>query len=141
MPTASLTRIVQFSAAHRYFRPEWSAERNVEVFGHCAREHGHGHTYQCAVTVRGTPDPVTGMVIDLAVLDRVLHEEVVERFDHRHLNLDVAEFAYGRTVPTGEMLCVDIWRRVAPRLPGGCTLGCVRVAEEPLLHAEYHGED
>lgn len=140
MPTAYLTRVVQFAAAHRYFRPEWDAQRNSETFGVCAREHGHGHTYQCAVTVRGTPDPVTGMVVDLGHLDRLLAEEVVQRFDHRHLNLDVAEFAYGRTVPTGEMLCLDIWARVTPRLPRGCTLSLVRVQEEPALYAEYRGE-
>jgi 6-pyruvoyltetrahydropterin/6-carboxytetrahydropterin synthase len=140
MPTAYLTRTVQFSAAHRYFRPEWSAERNAETFGACAGEHGHGHTYQCVVTVRGTPDPVTGMVIDLGLLDRLLTEEVVRRFDHRHLNLDVPEFAYGRTVPTGEMLCLDVWSRLAPRLPAGCALHVVRVQEEPALWAEYRGE-
>ena len=140
MPIATLTRVVQFSAAHRYFRPEWSAERNAEAFGACAREHGHGHTYQCAVTVRGVADAVTGMVVDLGLLDRVLREEILERFDHRHLNLDVPQFAYGRTVPTGEMLCVDIWTRVAPRLPAGCVLARVRVQEEPTLYAEYRGE-
>ena len=140
MPLATLTRIVQFSASHRYFRPEWSAQRNTDAFGACAREHGHGHTYQCAVSVRGAPDAATGMVVDLGVLDRVLHEEIVERFDHRHLNLDVPEFAFGRTVPTGEMLCIDIWQRVEPRLPAGCALACVRVQEEPMLYAEYRGE-
>ena len=140
MPVAYLTRIVQFAAAHRYFRPEWSAERNAEAFGLCAREHGHGHTYQCAVTVRGTPDPVTGMVLDLGLLDRVLDEEVVRRLDHRHLNLDIPEFAYGKTVPTGEMLCLDIWQRVAKRLPAGAALAVVRVQEEPALYAEYRGE-
>jgi 6-pyruvoyltetrahydropterin/6-carboxytetrahydropterin synthase len=140
MPTCYLTRVVQFSAAHRYFRPEWGAERNVEVFGASSREHGHGHTYRCAVTVRGTPDPVSGMVVDLALLDRVLEEEVVQRFDHRHINLDVAEFAYGGIVPTGEMLCLDVWRRVAARLPKGCALALVRVEEEPALFAEYRGE-
>ena len=140
MPTVYLTRIVQFAAAHRYFRPEWTAGRNADVFGDCAREHGHGHTYQCTVTVRGTPDPQTGMVMDLGLLDRVLSEEVVQRLDHRHLNLDVPEFAYGRTVPTGEMLCLDIWGRVAGRLPPGCALALVRVQEEPALYAEYRGE-
>jgi 6-pyruvoyltetrahydropterin/6-carboxytetrahydropterin synthase len=141
MPIARLTRVVRFSASHRYFRPEWSAEKNEAVFGACAREHGHGHGYACTVTVRGTPDPVTGMVMDLGQLDRVLAEEVVQRLDHRHLNLDVPEFAYGRIVPTGEMLCLDIWRRVAPRLPAGCALDVVRVAEDPSLWAEYRGED
>ncbi len=141
MAVLSLTRAVQFSASHRYFRPEWSAERNAAAFGACAREHGHGHTYRCRVTVKGTPDPLTGMVMDLALLDRVLQEEVVERFDHRHLNLDVPEFAYGKRVPTGEMLCVDIARRIAARLPTGCALDVVRVQEEPNLYAEYRADD
>lgn len=140
MPVASLTRIVQFAASHRYFRPEWSAERNREAFGRCANEHGHGHTYQCAVTVEGATDPLTGMVVDAALLDRLMDEHIVRRFDHRHINLEVPEFAFGRTVPTGEMLCVDIFQRIAPRLPAGCRLACVRVQEEPFLYAEYRGE-
>ncbi len=140
MSTAYLARTVQFSASHRYFRPEWTAERNAEVFGACAREHGHGHTYQCRVTVKGTPDPLTGMVVDLGLLDRILLEEVIQRFDHRHLNLDVPEFGDGRLVPTGEQLCLEVWRRVGARLPPGCALDTVRVQEEPLLYAEYRGE-
>ena len=140
MPTAYLTRTVQFSAAHRYFRPEWSEAKNAEVFGKCAAPHGHGHTYQCSVTVRGRVDETTGMSADLGLLDRILAEEVVARLDHRHLNLDLPEYGYGRTVPTGEELCVDVWRRVAARLPAGCTLASVRVQEEPALFAEYRGE-
>ncbi len=139
-PIAYLTRTVQFSAAHRYFRPEWSAEKNTEVFGRCASPNGHGHTYQCVVRVRGAVDPVTGMAADLGTLDRILAEEVVGRLDHRHLNLDLPEYAYGRTVPTGEALCLDIWRRVSARLPEGCALDLVRVQEEPALYTEYRGE-
>ena len=71
MPAAYLTRTVQFSAAHRYFRPEWSEAKNAEVFGRCAAPHGHGHTYQCMVTVRGEVDGSTGMVVNLAALDQV----------------------------------------------------------------------
>jgi 6-pyruvoyltetrahydropterin/6-carboxytetrahydropterin synthase len=140
MPVCTLTRTVRFAASHRYFRPDWSDAKNRDTFGACANEHGHGHTYECAVTVSGTADPETGMVVDLGLLDRVLKEEVVGRFDHRHLNLDVPEFAYGRTIPTGEMLCVDIWNRVAARLPASCRLAAVRVQEEPMLYAEYRGE-
>lgn len=140
MPTAYLTRAVQFSAAHRYYRADWSAERNAEAFGAGASPHGHGHTYQCLVTVKGTPDPETGMVIDLRLLDTVLEEEIVRRFDHRHLNHDVPEFADGGVMPTGESLCLHIWKRVAARLPEGCKLDRVRVQEEPALFAEYRGE-
>jgi 6-pyruvoyltetrahydropterin/6-carboxytetrahydropterin synthase len=136
--TASLTRIVQFAASHRYFHPAWSAERNAAAFGAAAAD--HGHTYQCAITVRGATDPVTGMVVDLGLLDRVIGEEVVSRFGGRHINEDLPEYAYGRTIPTGEMLCVDIWRRIAARLPAECTLEVVRVQEDPSLYAEYRGE-
>ena len=138
MPVCYLTRVVEFNAEHRYFRPEWSADQNARAFGEAARD--HGHAYQCAVTVRGTPDPVSGMVVDLALLDRVLAEEVVQRFDRRHINRDVPEYAYGKNVPTGEMLCQDVWRRVAQRLPTGCALSAVRVQEAPQLFAEYRGE-
>ena len=141
MPTAYLTRTVQFCSAHRYFRPEWSDARNIEIFGACASAHGHGHTYACRVTVKGRTDPMTAMVVDLGALDRILHEEVVARYDHRHLNLDAPEFAYGATVPTGEALCIEIWRRVGARLPSGCALTVVRVEEEPTLFAEYRGEE
>ncbi len=140
MPVAYLTRAVQFSAAHRYFRPEWSEAQNATAFGKCAAEHGHGHTYQCLVTVRGAVDETTGMAINLADLDRILADEVVARYDHRHLNLDLPEYAYGKTVPTGEELCLEIWRRVGARLPAGCTVDLVRVQEEPALYAEYRGE-
>ena len=141
MPTAYLTRTVQFAAAHRYFRPEWSDARNIETFGACGSLHGHGHTYTCQVTVKGRTDPMTAMVVDLRALDRVLHEEVVARYDHRHLNLDAEEFAYGKTVPTCEALCIEIWRRVGVRLPTGCDLVTVRVQEDAALWAEYRGEE
>jgi len=133
----TVTRVVSFLASHHYVRPEWPAQRNAETFGASARP--HDHAYQCAVTVRGTPDPTTGMIVDLALLDRVLDEEVVQRFGGRHINADIADFSDGRTVPTGEMLCLDIWRRIAPRLAGACTLDTVRVQEDPTLYAEYRG--
>ncbi len=141
MPLVRLTRVVPFAAAHRYFRPEWSAERNREVFGACAGEHGHGHSYECHVTVAGTMDPETGMVMDLRELDTILAQEVSARFDHRFINHEVPEFGPNGLVPTGEALAVTIWRFLAPRLPRGVTLERVRVQEEPHLFAEYLGED
>ncbi len=138
MNVAYLTRVVSFTARHRYFRPEWTAENNAATFGAAGLD--HSHIYQCAVTVKGTPDAVTGMVVDLALLDGILGEEVVGRFDQRHINHDVPEYAYGRIVPTGEMLCLDVWRRVAARLPPGCSLSVVRVQEDASLYSEYRGE-
>jgi 6-pyruvoyltetrahydropterin/6-carboxytetrahydropterin synthase len=140
MPTGRLTRVVSFSAAHRYFRPDWTAERNAEVFGRCAGEYGHGHNYRCFVTVAGPVSSETGMIVDLALLDRVLDEEVRRPLDHRHLNHEVPEFAYGRQIPTVEALAVWVWRRVAPRLPDGVRLHTVRIEEDPHLYAEYVGD-
>ena len=102
MPRSSLTRRVQFSAAHRYRREDWTDAENEAVFGACAHKHYHGHTYTCDVTVSGPVDEETGFVVDLGFLDDVLKREVMARFDHRNINLDVAEFGEGRLIPTGE---------------------------------------
>jgi 6-pyruvoyltetrahydropterin/6-carboxytetrahydropterin synthase len=137
MPTASLTRRVTFSAAHRYRRPEWDDARNEAVFGACARPHYHGHTYVCDVTVSGEIDPDTGMIVDLGDLDRVLEVEVHARFDHRNINLDVPEFADGRLIPTGENLARFIWERVGAALGPATRLRRVVVAEDTTLWASY----
>jgi 6-pyruvoyltetrahydropterin/6-carboxytetrahydropterin synthase len=136
-----LTRMVRFAAAHRYFRPEWSADRNAEEFGRCASEHGHGHNYECRVTVSGRPADDTSMVIRLDQLDEILREEVTERFDHRHINYEVPEFGFGKEIPTVEALAVHIWKSLRRRLPPAVDLECVRVQEDPCLFAEYRGED
>ena len=141
MPSVHLTRIVAFSAAHRYFRPDWSEKRNREVFGACANEHGHGHNYECHVTVAGPLDADTGMVMNLRDLDRLLHDEIGERLDHRFINFAVPEFGPGLQIPTGEALAVYLWHRLAERLPTGVRLERVRVQEDAHLYAEYDGGD
>ena len=130
-----LTRRVTFAAAHRYQRPEWSQERNEQVFGLCARANYHGHTYTCDVTVSGTVDPTTGFVIDLAVLDRILAAEVRDRFDHRNINLDVPEFADGERIPTGEELAAFIFERVQRALGPVANVVDVTIAEDSTLSA------
>ena len=139
MATAQLIRRVKFAAAHRYRRPEWSDAKNVEVFGLCARPNYHGHTYTCAVTVEGPVDSETGMVMDLGVLDAVLEAEVVARFDHRNINLDVPEFAEGRLIPTGENLARFIFDRVESAL-GGLHLRSVQSDEDDSLSAVVTGD-
>lgn len=136
MPT-SLTRRVRFAAAHRYSRPEWSDERNREAFGACANPHFHGHSYTCDVTVRGTIDATTGFVVDLGVLDRILQSEVVARFDHRNINLEVPEFADGRLVPSGENLARFILERVQRALGDRATVAAVTIAEDETLRATH----
>lgn len=139
MSQALLTRRVRFGAAHRYRRPDWSDARNEEVFGLCARENFHGHTYVCDISVSGKIDEVTGMVVDLGRLDDILRHEVVERFDHRNINLDVPEFAEGKLVPTGENLARFIFERVQQALGTSAQVAEVRVAEDETLSAVYRG--
>ena len=134
MRSARLIRRVRFAAAHRYRKPEWSDEKNLEVFGLCARPSYHGHTYSCTVTVEGPIDDTTGMVIDLAVLDQVLDREVVATFDHRNINLDVPEFGDGGLIPTGENLARFIFDRVQSAL-GTVRLWSVQIDEDDALAA------
>jgi 6-pyruvoyltetrahydropterin/6-carboxytetrahydropterin synthase len=137
---AFLTRTVSFHALHRYYRPDWSEARNREVFGSLADPPGHGHDYQCAVTVGGPLDD-SGMIVDLALIDQILQEEVLAPLAGKHLNLDVPAFAYGRTLPTCEAIAAHVFGRVAVRLPQGVALERVRIAEDPTLYADYTGID
>ena len=140
MASASLTRRVSFSAAHRYSRPEWSDEQNVNTFGACAWPNFHGHSYLCDVTVSGPIDHQTGFVVDLGVLDRILTEQVREKFDHRNINVDVPEFGDGKLVPTGENLARYIFERVDRALPKPARVERVTVAEDDSLSATYSRE-
>ncbi len=137
MFSCTLTRRVTFAAAHRYFRPEWSDARNAEVFGLCARPNFHGHTYVCDVSVRAPIDAVTGFVVDLGVLDRVLATEVRDRFDHRNINTDIADFADGLLVPSGENLARFIFEKVQAALGDAAVVTAVTVAEDATLSATY----
>jgi 6-pyruvoyltetrahydropterin/6-carboxytetrahydropterin synthase len=140
MPSASLTRRITFSAAHRYSRPEWTEEKNASTFGACAWKNFHGHSYVCDVTITGPIDPKTGFVVDLGLLDRILKEQVKDRFDHRNINLDVPEFADGKLVPTGENLARFIFERVTKDLPSPASVTRVTVREDDSLSATYGRE-
>lgn len=140
MSHASLTRRITFAAAHRYRRPDWSEEKNLEVFGSCSRPSYHGHNYACEVTVSGEIDPETGFVVDLGALDAILREEVSDRFDHHNINVDVPEFADGKLIPSGENLARFIFDRVQQRLDGRPAVTRVTVAEDATLSATYTGE-
>lgn len=138
MARSSLTRRVQFSAAHRYRRADWTDAENKAVFGACAHEHYHGHTYTCDVTVAGPIDEETGFVVDLGFLDEVLRREVLSRFDHRNINLDVPEFGDGRLIPTGENISRFIAQVVQTALSRTSALVVrVQVAEDATLSSTY----
>ncbi|MFO7628585.1 MAG: 6-carboxytetrahydropterin synthase [Prochlorococcaceae cyanobacterium] len=128
-----------FAAAHRLARPELSQSENEAIYGKCARPHGHGHNYLLDVTVRGTVDPRTGMVCDLAALQQLVDELVVEPFDHTFLNKDVEHFA--SCVPTAENIALHIADRLsAPIAALGARLHKVRLQESPNNAAEVFAE-
>ena len=135
-----LTRRATFSASHYYWNDSWSAEKNEQVFGRCANRNGHGHNYTLEVTVAGNPDPVTGFVVDLKWLKDVMEREVLAVYDHRHLNIEVPEFAV--KMPTTENMAIAAWQRLKPAMDevGGATLSRIRVYETPEIFAEYRGE-
>ena len=134
----TLTRRVQFAAAHRYRRPHWDDATNEARFGLCARPNFHGHSYVCDVSVSGPVQRDTGMLLDLGLLDSVLLEEVRARFDHRNINLDVPEFnETDGLVPTGEELARFIAERVQARLPAPVRVTRVVVAEDATLSAMF----
>lgn len=137
--SVSLTRTVGFRAVHRFYRHDWTEARNFEAFGPLSDPPGHPHDYRCAVTVSGPIDDRMGMVVDLVELDRILQEEVVARLEGKHLNEDVPELAYDRMLPTCEAIAMDVYRRIAVRLPRGVTLERVRIMEDPTLYADCTG--
>jgi 6-pyruvoyltetrahydropterin/6-carboxytetrahydropterin synthase len=133
---ASLTKTFGFSAAHRLHSAALSDEENRVVFGKCNNPHGHGHNYELEVTVQGEIDPPTGMIMDLGILMQTVQDEVIERFDHKHLNKDTAEFC--TLNPTGENIVKVIWDLLKPRL--GARLTRVGLWETPKNFFEYYGE-
>jgi len=139
MSVAYLTRSVAFSAAHRYYRSDWSDDENRRVFGPCSNPHGHGHNYVLEVTLRGTIDAVTGYSTDLGMLDDILRRVVLVPLDHQHLNHAVAEFREGGRIPTCENILVWLWPRIAAGLPAPARLVRLRLHEEPALCVDYYG--
>ena len=136
----SLTKRYRFSASHRLHNHALSAAENSRVFGKCNSPYGHGHNYVVEVTVRGPVDPSTGMVMDLGMLDQAVEQEVIDRFDHTYLNLDVPNFE-GK-VPTTENLCVEIYNLLRSRLGGAngsARLEKVRLEETSSNSFEYAG--
>ena len=132
-----LTRKIEFSAAHLYHNPAFSAEENRRVFGKCNNPHGHGHNYTLEVTVSGPVDQSTGMVCNLTDLDGFVHSEILERFDVQNLNT-LPEFA--QNVPTTENLCIAIYD-ILHRGFKHAHLQKVRFEETMMNSFEYWGEN
>jgi len=133
-----LTRSEHFNAAHKLYNPDWTYEKNEEVFGKCANENWHGHNYELLVTVKGQPDAGTGFVFDVKKLSNIIKEQVIEKVDHRNLNVDV-EFMKNKMCST-ENLAIAIWNELQPHLPPEIALHCIKLYETPRIYVEYFGE-
>ncbi len=131
-----LTRRYSFAASHRLHSPRLGEEENWRTYGKCNNPYGHGHNYVVEVTVSGPVEASTGMVADLGELDRYVEREVLEAFDHKYLNEEVA--AFRERVPTTENLCIEIYNRLQA-FPGA-RLERVRLEETSLNSFEYAGE-
>lgn len=136
-----VSRKEHFNAAHKLYNPTWSNEKNQEIFGPCANENWHGHNYDLIVTVGGTPDPDTGFVIDLKKLSDLIRQEVIEKVDHKNLNLDV-DFMSGKMAST-ENLAIELWNILMPKISGISKFGrlhSIRLYETPRNYVDYFGE-
>lgn len=133
-----LTRIEHFNAAHRLFNPNWTPEKNESVFGKCANKNWHGHNFELSVTIKGKPDPDTGFIFDAKKLSVIIRERVIDKLDHRNLNLDV-DFMKDKLCSI-ENLVTGIWNALAPSLPVQVKLHCIKLVETPRIYVEYYGE-
>jgi 6-pyruvoyltetrahydropterin/6-carboxytetrahydropterin synthase len=135
-----LTRRERFNAAHKLWVKEWSEEKNVEVFGKCANKNFHGHNYDLYVTVKGKPDPVTGFIIDVKKLGKLIREVIIKKLDHTNLNLDENFIPEGMQ-PTIENLAILIWQELKPHIERkGFYLHSVKLYETENIFVEYLGE-
>ena len=134
--TIRICRRETFNAAHRLYHKDWTDEKNPEVFGKCSFPNYHGHNYVIEVWLEGQIDPITGFLIDLKTLKRIIQEEVCERFDHRNLNLDCEEFQ--DRIPTAENIAVVCWNRIRPNIDSNIKLEVV-ISETDKNKAAYSG--
>jgi 6-pyruvoyltetrahydropterin/6-carboxytetrahydropterin synthase len=138
MKTVYITRRETFNAAHKLWRPEWSDEKNQEVFGKCSNHNWHGHNFQLYITVKGVPHPETGFVINLKLLSVLIREHIIEALDHKNLNLDVP-FLEGIMAST-ENLAIAIWDILDPLVQEhGGEMAKIKLIETENNFVEYYG--
>lgn len=133
-----LTRLEHFNAAHKLYNPKWSLEKNEAMFGKCANENWHGHNYDLLVTIKGQVNEDTGFLFDVKKLSELIKIHVLEKLDHKNLNLDV-DFMQGKMCST-ENLAKAIWQQLQPHLPEEVLLHCIKLYETPRIYVEYFGE-
>lgn len=132
-----LTRVEHFNAAHKLYNPSWSKEQNELAFGKCANENWHGHNYELYITIKGDPDPGTGFLFDVKKLSELIKDKVIEKLDHKNLNMDV-EFMQGKMCST-ENLAMAIWQELQAGLPAAVRLHAIKLYETPRIYVEYFG--
>ena len=137
MPKVTAHRKAHFNAAHRLFNPEWTDEKNAEVFGKCSNPHYHGHNYELIVSVTGEVDPVTGFVMDLSILRELIKSEIEDAFDHKNLNIEVA--AFKNLNPTVENIAVITYQRLRAKIRTSLDLE-ITLYETPRNYVTYAGE-
>ncbi len=135
-----VSRREHFNAAHRLYNPNWSDEKNEQVFGRCANSNWHGHNFELIVTVKGSPNPDTGFVYDLKKLGDLVKVHIIDAVDHKNLNMDVP-FMKGK-LASCENLVIEFWKILAPKIAedgGGATLHSLKLCETPNNYVEYYG--
>jgi len=136
-----ITKQVHFCAAHKLYNPDWSKEKNEEIFGPCANENWHGHNFDLFITIKGTPDPETGFVMNFKELKKIVNREIIDRVDHKNLNVDVP-FMKGQ-MTTCENLIIAFWNILDPlildRSNHRARLHKLKLYETPTSYSEYYG--
>lgn len=133
-----LTRVEHFNAAHSLFNPDWTEEKNREVFGKCANINWHGHNYELHVTIKGEPHPETGFIFNAKTLGTLIRDVIVEQVDHRNLNLDVPFMKNKFT--SAENFAIGIWEELQPHIrENGAILHAIKLYETPRIYVEYFG--
>ncbi len=136
-----VSRKEHFNAAHKLYNPNWTKEKNDAVFGPCANENWHGHNFELIVTVKGRPDAETGFVIDLKKLSKLIKERIIDKVDHKNLNVDV-DFMFGK-LASCETLVMEFWKILAPEIEkiSAAKLYSLILYETPRNFVEYFGEE
>jgi len=136
-----VSRKEHFNAAHKLYNPAWSKERNEELFGPCANENWHGHNFDLIITVKGVPNPDTGFVIDLKKLSTLIRKRIIDKVDHKNLNVDV-DFLAGK-MASCENIAYEFWKILAPEIKEiapNASLHAIKLYETPRNYVEYFGE-
>ncbi|MBK8485111.1 MAG: 6-carboxytetrahydropterin synthase [Saprospiraceae bacterium] len=130
----AIIRKGHFNAAHRLYKPDWTDEKNKDVFGICSNPNYHGHNYEMEVKIMGELDHNTGILMDLKVLKEIIEINVENRYDHKNLNMDCPEFI-GK-IPTSENICIEIYKILRNVIPSHLDIH-IRLSETPRNFVEY----